>query len=79
MNKLIQILLLFLFFSMNLVSGEWVEIDEVREYRSGSDSTVPLGMRYFAIDCFDEDHCIAVGNIGLTWPLDRHTTDGGAT
>ncbi len=53
---------------------EWEIIDDIKD-------AYPLNyeMRYMAVDCADDNNCIAVGNMSLVWPWNRVTSDGGKT
>ncbi len=73
----IIVLIVIIISASQLNSGTWKEIDEVIKYNDDSSATYQL--LYRAIDCFDKNNCIAVGNLGLGSPWDRHTSDGGKT
>ncbi len=74
-NILILFSIFFLFLAQNSYSGSWKEID--RHVVEKGDAI--YGLPFEAIDCFDNKNCIAVGNLGLSMPVDRHTYDGGYT
>ena len=61
-------------FSQN---SKWQTIDSVRYYHNSS----PYMSAYFfkAIDCFDVNNCVAIGNLYGSYPWNRVTTNGGLT
>lgn len=76
LKKILPIFILLLV-SIIIYAGEWKRVDYVRIKSKWGDGYVDQA--YQSICCYDKNHCIAVGNLALTQPWDRHTSDGGET
>ena len=74
----ITTMLLFLLFSSNsLISGTWELKDSLFYYSDTPGYNYEIN--YMAIDCADTMNCAAIGHLGLVYPWNRVTTDGGET
>ncbi len=72
----ILIILLILPITALCKEGKWITVDRYAFIDNRGDS---VGYSYWAIDCYDCNNCIAVGNASFLEPMNRITHDGGKT